>query len=123
MDPLRPNATTDQNAGCLNILAAANEPIAAADLAVKLDLTGSRETKRRHVRAIVAKLRDTGAMIVGTNNGYCLTDNKAIWRDYIEGREIDAKRIFAEAHRQKRNVATPGGQGLLFGGQISVMGR
>jgi hypothetical protein len=67
------------------------------------------------VRAIIKQLREDGAMIVATNQGYILTDDIDIWKDYLEGRQIDAKRVLAVTHEKKRMAADSKGQGLLFG--------
>jgi len=105
--------TTDQAAECLRILKAAEQPIVAADLAKRIRLAGSRETQRRKVRAIVKQLRDSGAMIVATlQGGYLLTDDVKIWRDYLNGRQIDAKKVLGKTHRTKKMITDGQGQGL-----------
>lgn len=107
--------TTLEVARCLSLLEAAKEPIAAADIARRLGLYGCRETRRRHVRAIVKRLRDNGSMIVATlQDGYFLTEDMQLWQDYLSGRQIDAKRVLGETHRRKKMVADGGGQGTLF---------
>ncbi len=109
------NITTLEAAKCLSFLESADEPLVAAELARKLRLSGSRESQRRHVRALVEHLRDNGSMIIATlQNGYWLTEDSALWRDYLEGRQIDAKRILGETHKRKRTLADAQGQGLLF---------
>lgn len=111
----KPNITALEAARCLSLLEEAAEPFVAAALARKLHLPGSRESQRRHVRAIVEHLRDNGLQIVATlQNGYWLTEDSALWRDYLEGRQIDAKRILGETHKRKRMLADAQGQGLLF---------
>lgn len=113
-----PNITTDEAAQCLLVLQEARGPIVAAGLAKRLRLSGCRETQRRHVRAIIEHLRKNGSWIVGINPvGYALTRDHQIWRDYIDGRGVTAKRIFAEAHKQKR-VLADGNQSLLFDTRI-----
>lgn len=108
------NITTLEAARCLSLLETAAEPMVAAKLARRLILAGSRETQRRHVRAIVEHLRDNGSHIVATlTSGYWLTKDDRIWRDYLEGRQIDAKRILGETHKRKR-IAGSKGQGMLF---------
>ena len=108
------NITTLEAARCLSLLETAAEPMVAAKLARRLRLAGSRETQRRHVRAVVKYLRDNGSHIVATlTGGYWLTENDEIWRDYLEGRQIDAKRILGETHKRKR-IAGSQGQGTLF---------
>jgi len=112
----RPNVTTDEAAGCLSLLETAARPQTAAELAQKMKLAGSRETQRRHVRAIVRHLRDNcGAQIVATlAGGYWLTDDEQLWSDYLKGRQIDAKRILGRTHEQKRMLVDDRGQGHLF---------
>jgi len=111
----KPNVTTKNAARCLEILKAAKKPIVAADLAGRLFLPGRRETKRRHVRAIVKHLRDNGSRVVATlQGGYMLTDDESIWKDYLEGRQIDAKRVLGVTGKQKKIMADVAGQGHLF---------
>ncbi len=108
------NITTLEAARCLSLLEAAAEPIVAAKLAEKLRLAGSRESQRRHVRALVKYLRKNGSHIVATlTDGYWLTKEDDIWRDYLEGKAIDAKRILGETYKRKK-IAGSKGQGLLF---------
>lgn len=114
--------TTKEAANCLAILKSATKPIVAADLAAKLWLSGSRESQRRHVRAIIEHLRkENDSWIVGLNpDGYFLTKDRQIWRDYNEGRGITAKRIFAEVHNRKKMLQDRTGQGFLFGPRVTV---
>jgi len=115
-----PKITTDEAAQCLHLLQEVAEPIVAADLAARLYLSGSRETRRRHVRAIVKHLRDKcGSHIIATLwGGYLLTDDEQLWRDYNEGRQIDAKRILAVTHERKKIMSEGKGQGVLFDNRI-----
>ena len=113
--------TTEQENRCLELLRAACEPIVAADIATRLILPGSRETQRRHVRAIVANLRKNGAMIIGIlQGGYFLTDDKKLYTEYLEGRKIDAKRILGVANKRKKMLTDNQGQGQLFEQNIHV---
>lgn len=91
-------------ANCLYKLEQAEGPLTAWELARQLVLAGSRESQRRKVRAIIKDLRDNnGCRIVATHReGYWLTEDETIWRDYLAGRVIDAKRILAETHRRRR---------------------
>ena len=116
-----PNVTADEARECLMLLVLRHDdslgPMTAAEIAERLRLGGSRETQRRRVRAIVQGLRDKGSMIVATKpGGYMLTDDVGIWADYLEGRQIDAKRVLAVTGRKKKMAADSRGQGLLFGG-------
>jgi hypothetical protein len=80
-----------------------------------MQLTGNRESQRRHVRAIVKHLRDNGSMIIATlTDGYWLTIDETLYREHLEGRAIDAKRIIGEASRKKRMLSDAKGQGILF---------
>ena len=116
------NITTEEAAKCLRLLQAAAEPIVAAELAGKLGLSGSRETRRRHVRAIVKHLRDnSGERIIATLwGGYFLTDDEQLWRDYNDGRQIDARRILAVTHKRIKMIQDRTGQGFLFGQKVTV---
>lgn len=120
------NVTTIQETRVLELLTKAVEPIVAADIAAKLRIGGCRESQRRHVRGIVRKLRDEGNHIVATlQGGYWLTEDETIWKDYLDGRQIDAKRLLAETSRAKKAIDA-NGQGLLFMPEIqpaSAMGR
>jgi biotin operon repressor len=115
MDPI---TTTEQDAQTLALLKAANRPLHAVQIADRLGLAGNRETRRRHVRAIIKTLRDNGHWIVATrDNGYALTRDADLWADYQAGREIDARRIFADTHKHKRRMLIDkSGQGHLFRG-------
>lgn len=110
------NITSNEAAACLALLKIGDRPRVAADIAELLNLAGSRESQRRHVRAIIKQLRDEGEMIVATlQGGYWLTDDDKLWREYLEGRKIDAKKLIGQTHKQIK-MATDGiGQGLLFG--------
>ena len=111
----KPNVTTLEAARCLRLLEEAAEPIVAADLAVQLRLAGSRETQRRHVRAIVKLLREKGNYVVATlQGGYCLTSDIKQWKEYLGGRQIDAKKILGRTGKQKKMISDRTGQGLLF---------
>jgi len=98
------NVTTQETAECLFILQEASGPMTAAELAGQLYLQGLRETQRRRVRALVKQLRDNGSMIVATlAGGYWLTKDHRLWTDYLEGRQIDAKRVLGQTYgRQKQ---------------------
>ena len=109
--------TTDSARRCLAVLQESREPIVAADIAKRLGLAGSRESQRRRVRAMIKHLRDkAAAKIVATlGGGYMLTEDEQIWRDYLEGKLIDAKRIIGRAAEKKKKViADKKGQGFLF---------
>jgi len=111
----KPNVTTLEAARCLSILESENRPIVAAELARRLFLSGNRETRRRHIRAIIKQLRDNGSMIVATlAGGYFLTEDESLWKDYLEHKQIDGKRIIGEASSRKKMVTAPKGQMDLF---------
>ena len=105
--------TGDELVSCLSILK--SQPMTAAQIAARLRLSGCRETQRRSVRAMVEVLRDKGCRIVATNrDGYFLTTDEKVWRDYLEGRQIDAKTVLGRTHGQIRQMRFKA-QGLLFG--------
>ena len=109
------NTTTDQLQQCLSLLKQANGFINAVNLAARMQLRGDRETRRRKVRDIVKRLRDGGAWIVAQNpEGYCLTNDSDIWKQYQEGRKIDAKTILGNAYRHQKMLTDKTGQGMLF---------
>lgn len=116
MENHKPNVTTDHLARCLGVLKLAEGPATAAELAGKLALSGSRESQRRHIRAIITDLRLRGHWIIASNqDGYWLTTDKQLWTDYCEHKMIDAKRIIGEASRRKNSaLQDESGQGLLF---------
>jgi len=115
----KPNITTLEAAECLSFLKSITEPIVAAELAKKLRLAGSRETQRRHVRAIIEHIRNSGSWVVGDNRvGYFLTTDAKVWREYQEHRQIEAKRVFGVTHKRKRMLTDSQGQGVLFGQRI-----
>ena len=110
------NVTSDEAAACLALLKVADKPRVAAEIAELLRLSGSRETQRRHVRAIVKQMRDNGEMIVATlSGGYWLTEDVKLWKEYLEGRKIDAKKLIGHAHKKIKMATGHIGQGLLFG--------
>ncbi len=117
-----PNVTTLEVARCLSILESADEPIVAAELAARLHLSGNRESQRRHIRAIIKQLRDDGSMIIATlQDGYFLTEDPQFYQDYLDGKQIDAKRILGETHRRKKMLTEVGsGQGVLFGPVVTT---
>lgn len=116
MDDLKPNVTTDQLARCLVILQNAEGPATAAEIAGKLNLGGNRESRRRHVREIIRELRRRSRWIIASlSGGYWLTRDESMWKDYLEHRAIDARRIIGEASRRKQEVTRDAsGQHLLF---------
>jgi hypothetical protein len=99
---------------CLTLLQDASGWLNAAEIAEKLRIPGQRETQRRVVRKLVERLRADNHFVLATPGGYYLTTDKALWQDYLDGRQIDAKRILGHCGRQKRMVADATGQGLLF---------
>lgn len=112
----RPHIQPVVAAKLLSLLEQADEPLTAAVIAQKLNLAGERETQRRHVRAIVEYLRQHDSMIIATlSAGYWLTKDGAMYKEYLEGRQIDVKRILGETGRQKKTVFFKG-QGILFTG-------
>ena len=116
------NVTSDEAAACLALLKVADKPRVAAEIAELLELGGRRETQRRHVRAIIKQLRDEGEKIVATlSGGYMLTNDEKIWREYLEGRKIDAKSLIGQSHKRIKISVDSIGQGLLFGNLATSM--
>lgn len=107
--------TTNEVAGCLRLISEQG-PILAITIADRLGLAGTRETKRRHVRAIVQHLRnECGEKIVANSmGGYFLTDDNTLWQSYLNGRQMDAKKVLGQTHKQLKMVTDSRGQGLLF---------
>jgi biotin operon repressor len=121
----QPNITTFELAKCLSFLETAEraeKTMTAIELAGKLYLAGNRESQRRHVRALVEKLRKNGSMIVATlQDGYFLTKDPQLWRDYLEDKQIDAKKILGITHKRKRMLTEVGSrQGVLFGPLVTT---
>lgn len=106
--------TRTEAADLLRLLKTARTPQTAADLARRLGLPGLRETQRRHIRALAEQLRSEGCWVVASDAGYLLTTDAGVWRDYLEGRKIDGKRVIGTAHRAQRMLTDAAGQGLLF---------
>lgn len=108
-------ATREDAARLMRLMQAARTPQTAAALAGRLALSGSRETQRRHIRALVERLRDDGAWIVAVDAaGYRLTTDAAEWKQYNESRKIGAKQILGRSHKRQQMVTDAAGQGLLF---------
>ena len=111
----RENITTCNAAGCLAILKAAAVPIVAADLAKRLGLAGSRECRRRQVRAIITHLREQGEWIVAANpGGYLFTNDLIVWTEYNTDRANNGKRTIGRSHNRNTAAVDSRGQGLLF---------
>ena len=107
--------SSDLAAKCLSLIKE-QWPITAIELADGLGLEGTRENKRRKIRAIVQHLRNAGGnmIVADTINGYSLTDDETIWQVYLNGRQIGAKKILGQTHKQLKMVIDSRGQGLLF---------
>lgn len=116
----RPNATSEDAASCLAILESASGPMVAAEIAARLGLGASRESQRRYVREIITHLRESGCKVVADQrNGYFLTDDDRQWRDYLEGRQIEAKRVLGETHKKKK-LTYPDGTLAMFGQRVTT---
>jgi hypothetical protein len=117
----RNDVTTDELAECLAMLKSAAGPATAAQIAARLGLPGCRETQRRRVRAMTLALRDRGCRIVANQtDGIWLARNEREWRDYLEGRKIEAKTILGVTHPRIRQVVESKGQGLLYGQRLTT---
>ncbi len=116
----RPTITTSNAAACLAILKAADAPIVAADLAKRLGLAGSRESRRRQVREIITHLRDQGEWIVGANpGGYRFTNDLIVWAEYNADRANNGKRVIGQSHNRNTAAVDSRGQALLFQPPVS----
>jgi len=112
--------TTPELAACLAILQQADGPITAIEIAGKLHLDGCRESQRRHVRAIIEELRNKDCRIAANQRDGCwIAKNDQEWREYLEGRKIEAKRQIGEAHRRKK-CTYKNGTIAMFGQQVGV---
>lgn len=121
-----PDVTSPQAAACYRLLRYADGPMTAAEVAEKLGRAGGRETRRRHVRAIVKLLRDGGCPIVADlSHGYRLPDcrikeGRTAFCDYSDRRQGQAKKVLGEAHKRKKMLTNSKGQGLLFGQRVTT---
>jgi biotin operon repressor len=103
----------------LDILKNAAGFMLSIELANKLGIGGSHELKKRTVRVIIKDLRDSGHWIVASvSYGYFLTKDLNLWREYNEGRQIDAKRIIGESAKRK-NLVDSRGQVMLFDSRVN----
>lgn len=107
--------SSDLAAKCLTLIKQ-HGPILAIDLAAHLGIVGGRENMRRKIRAIVQHLRnDCGEMVCADLiHGYYIAPDKEVWQMYLDGRQLDAKKILGITHRQLKMVTDGQGQGLLF---------
>jgi len=113
------NITTDEMGQVLRTLQQSNVFILAIDIAARLGLRGNHESNRRHIRSIVKKLREDGSKIISNmTDGYFLTDDDAIYREWLNDKTIDAKTILAKIHKAKQMLKDSAGQGLLFSQKI-----
>lgn len=110
----KPKIANEYKARLLKLLTLQHKLVQAADLALQLGLAGTRESKRAKIRSLTKDLRDSGSMIVATRDGYWLTDDKKLFQDYLDGRQIDAKTILAKTHKRKKMITDSNGQGQLF---------
>lgn len=107
--------STGQLVRCLRLLEDATEPMPAAAIAAQLQLAGNRESLRRRIREIIRLLREKGSWIVASlSEGYWLTDDETVWRQYNQGQSITAKGRIGMASRRIR-ASGEADQGLLFG--------
>ena len=116
--------SSDDAAKALRILTRSTEPVPAAAMAARLGFAGCRESMRRRVRAVVTHLRNScGVMVIGSQAGYFVTEDEKLWQQYLDGRQIDAKKVLGVTGRQKRMVTDSAGQGLLFVPGTGCMGN
>jgi len=104
----------------LSILQRANAPMTAIEIAAMLHLDGCRESQRRRVRAIIEELRNRGVKVVANQTAGCwIAKNEEQWRDYLEGRMIEAKHQIGEAYNRKQ-CTYEDGTIAMFGQCVSV---
>ncbi len=104
----------------LSILQGAAGPMTAIEIAARLGLGGCRESQRRHVRAIIEELRIKGCRIAANQiDGCWIAKDDQEWRDYLEGRKIEAKQQIGEAHRRKK-CSYDDGTLAMFGQQVGT---
>ena len=103
------NITTSELVRCRDLLYEAAGPMTAIEIAEELGLGGCRETKRRHVRAIIEVLRDKGHKIIGDSRvGYWFARTQTEWVMYLDSRQIGAKQVLGKTHKAKK-LAYPDG--------------
>ncbi|HOT73759.1 MAG TPA: hypothetical protein PLX18_11460 [Anaerohalosphaeraceae bacterium] len=122
---MRATAQTEECTKVMILLSRAAGPMTAIQIAERLGLGGSHETKRRQVRAIIKQLREEGEWIVSTNwDGYWLTEDAAVWRKFLEQEKIEAKQLIGEVQRRQKMITDRFGQGYLFspGGKSTGIG-
>ena len=112
--------TTPELAKTISILQQAGKPMTAIEIATRLGLEGCRESQRRHVRAIIEELRNKGCRIAANQRDGCwIARGDQEWRQYLEGRKIEAKQQIGEAHRRKK-CTYEDGTIAMFGQQVGV---
>lgn len=90
-------------------------PITAVELALQACLAGSREMKRRKVRAVIEVLRDAGTRVCASAAGYWLARDGAEWADYLVHTRAGLAFRFSDVRRAEtaaREAVTR--QGRLF---------
>lgn len=112
--------TGPELAKTVSILQQATGPMTAIEVAARLGLAGCRESQRRHVRAIIEELRNKGVRIVANQiDGCWIAKGDQEWREYLEGRKIEAKQQIGEAHRRKK-CCYEDGTTAMFGQQVGT---
>lgn len=53
-------------------------------------------------------------IVASVQGGYFLTADEDLWKQYLEGKKIDAKKVLGEMHRKKKMLIDKQGQGMLF---------
>ena len=115
-----PIVNSEMAAACYGLLRASASPMTAAKIAESLGMGGCRETQRRHVRAIIKRLREAGCRVVADNkDGYQLTADDGLYARYLELQKRRATRRIGEAHGRQM-ACYAGGQGALFGPVVCV---
>lgn len=93
-----------------------NEPAAAIDIATACQWTdGSRESRRRLARELVARARLDGYRVCASNDGYWLARDAAEWKAYQDATRADAKFVFVRVAQAAEAVTDrANGQGRMF---------
>jgi len=104
---------------CRYLLRNDGAPVTAAELSGPLQLPGSRETRRRHVRSLVARLHEDGFQVCAdchpTEGGYWLAKDDGEWTRYLATRRAKTRFRFVR-DRKMSEAATDrsSGQSTLF---------
>lgn len=116
-------ARTDERADAIYAALAVetDRPISAAELARCAGIATDRESQRKAVRRVVARLRRAGHRIAAVNHdqqrgGYFIARAPGEWRKYLASRKSGALMTFAAIKRfRERAMDRESGQRMLEG--------